>query len=96
MSASSHFSWAAAARKAARSICRCPSTGVSRVERCTGTQRVGSAQSQTVPLAHGSISCCSMTTVGTCGTAVSLPSARSCSAATAASAAANQVCTRPA
>eukprot|EP00965_Chrysotila_dentata_P171236 5650672-Pleurochrysis_carterae.AAC.1 len=61
MSASAHRIVAAAARSAALSSCRAPSNWVCRVERSTGTQRAGSAQSQMVPRAHGAISDCSMT-----------------------------------
>eukprot|EP00965_Chrysotila_dentata_P170166 5617140-Pleurochrysis_carterae.AAC.1 len=62
MSSSSQPSCAVAARRAARSICRGPSKVVARVDRCTGVQSWGFAQSQTTPRAHGAISCCSMTT----------------------------------
>eukprot|EP00965_Chrysotila_dentata_P082796 2731715-Pleurochrysis_carterae.AAC.1 len=95
MSVSSHCIAAAAARSAPRSICRVPSKTVCRVERSTGTQRAGSAQSQTTPRAHGVISDCSMTSVGTGGTPTSWPAARRRRAATASSARANQACTRP-
>eukprot|EP00965_Chrysotila_dentata_P122513 4049325-Pleurochrysis_carterae.AAC.1 len=96
MSASAHRMVAAAARSAALSSCRAPSKRVFRVlDRSTGTQRVGSAQSQMTPRAHGAISDCSMTSVGTGGTSASSPAARRRSAAAAASARANQAWTRP-
>eukprot|EP00965_Chrysotila_dentata_P111907 3701098-Pleurochrysis_carterae.AAC.2 len=96
MSPSGQCMAAAAARRVLPSSWRAPSNLVSRVKRCTGVQRAGSAQSQTMPRAHGAISDCSMTTVGTGGTSTSRPSARSRSAATAASACANHACTRSA
>eukprot|EP00965_Chrysotila_dentata_P158926 5249928-Pleurochrysis_carterae.AAC.1 len=58
---------AAAARSASRLIWPRPGKAVWREDRCTGTQRPGSRQSHTIPLAHASISLCSTTTVGTAG-----------------------------
>eukprot|EP00965_Chrysotila_dentata_P177525 5864242-Pleurochrysis_carterae.AAC.1 len=86
MSLSVQSSTYAAARSAARSSCLVPGNWDERDERCTGRQSLGSAQSHTVPRAHRSISSCVTVTVGTFGTCVSLPSARSRSAATTASA----------
>eukprot|EP00965_Chrysotila_dentata_P095479 3155648-Pleurochrysis_carterae.AAC.1 len=65
MSSSCQRRAAAAARRAARSSCLLPMNVVCRVDLCTGSHRRGSAQSHTMPLAHGAISDCSMTTVGT-------------------------------
>eukprot|EP00965_Chrysotila_dentata_P034152 1136693-Pleurochrysis_carterae.AAC.1 len=65
MSSSCQRSAAAAARRATRSSCLLPAKVVCRVDRRTGSHRLGSAQSHTTPLAHGAISDCSMTTVGT-------------------------------
>eukprot|EP00965_Chrysotila_dentata_P129792 4290845-Pleurochrysis_carterae.AAC.1 len=63
MSVSGHCIAAAAARSAARSSWRGPSNVVWRDDRRTGVHRCGSAQSQTIPRAHGAMSDCSMTTV---------------------------------
>eukprot|EP00965_Chrysotila_dentata_P130664 4320348-Pleurochrysis_carterae.AAC.1 len=65
MSVSVHCIVAAAASRASWSTCRSPSKSVCRVERSTGVHRAGSAQSQMMPRAHGAISDCSMTSVGT-------------------------------
>eukprot|EP00965_Chrysotila_dentata_P075007 2477959-Pleurochrysis_carterae.AAC.1 len=86
MSSSCHPSFAAASRSASRFSCLSPGNLVCRVERRTGTQCPGSAQSHTTPRAHGCIVSCPRTTVGTCGTSVSAPPARVRSVATALSA----------
>eukprot|EP00965_Chrysotila_dentata_P046015 1529267-Pleurochrysis_carterae.AAC.1 len=93
MSRSGQFIATAAARMAPRSSWRSPPKRVSREDGATGRQSEGSAQSHTVPRAHGGISNCEMVTVGTWGTCTSLPCARSRSAYTAASADASHVCT---
>eukprot|EP00965_Chrysotila_dentata_P134234 4438919-Pleurochrysis_carterae.AAC.1 len=56
MSRSPHASVSAAARSASRSSCLVPGKLVDRVERWTGLQSAGSAQSHTVPRAHRGIS----------------------------------------
>eukprot|EP00965_Chrysotila_dentata_P004998 164253-Pleurochrysis_carterae.AAC.1 len=96
MSLSGQSSTSAAARSAARSSCLAPGNCDERDERCTGRQSSGSAQSHTVPRAQRGISSCVTVTVGTFGTCVSLPPARSRSAATAASAMRNHAWTLPA
>eukprot|EP00965_Chrysotila_dentata_P157176 5192699-Pleurochrysis_carterae.AAC.1 len=73
MSRSGHASSSAAARNAPRSSCLSPAKRVSRVERWTGRQSAGSAQSQTIPCAHFGISFCVIVTVGTLGTCASPP-----------------------
>eukprot|EP00965_Chrysotila_dentata_P025177 835427-Pleurochrysis_carterae.AAC.1 len=83
----------AASRSAFRLSCLVPAKVISRVERWTGLQSVGSVQSQMMPLAHRGISSCVMVTVATLGTCASPPAARSRSAATAASAVWNHACT---
>eukprot|EP00965_Chrysotila_dentata_P008805 286914-Pleurochrysis_carterae.AAC.1 len=86
MSSSCHASSAATARSASRFSCRTPGNVVPRVDRRTGTQRAGSAQSHTTPRAQGCIVSWPSTRVGTAGTSTSSPPARARSAATAASA----------
>ena len=65
MSASRHASWAATRRSAARSTWRFPGKTVRRVDRSTGLQSVGSAQSHTTSRAKSAICSCEMVTVGT-------------------------------
>eukprot|EP00965_Chrysotila_dentata_P205772 6183154-Pleurochrysis_carterae.AAC.1 len=96
MSWSPQASVSAAARSALRSSCLVPAKLVSRVERCTGRQSAGSAQSHTVPRAQCGISSWVTVTVATLGTWTSSPPARARSAATAVSASLNQACTLPA
>eukprot|EP00965_Chrysotila_dentata_P070601 2333992-Pleurochrysis_carterae.AAC.1 len=86
MSSSCQCSASAAFRSACRSSYRRPGNAVARVERVTGTQRAGSAQSHMTPLAHGCIVSYPSTTVGTCGTSTSAPPALALRAATALSA----------
>eukprot|EP00965_Chrysotila_dentata_P032110 1071279-Pleurochrysis_carterae.AAC.2 len=93
ISLSPHAIASAAARSAPRSSCLAPAKAVSRVERWTGRQSAGSAQSQTTPLAHRGISSCVTVTVATLGTCASPPPARVRSAATAASAVRSHACT---
>eukprot|EP00965_Chrysotila_dentata_P207005 6183867-Pleurochrysis_carterae.AAC.1 len=95
MSRSAQSMAAAARLSVSRSSWRTPSNRVSRVDRRTGWQSSGSAQSQTTPLAQAGISSCVITTVGTFGTRTSAPPARARSAASAAWAARNHACTFP-
>eukprot|EP00965_Chrysotila_dentata_P124762 4124890-Pleurochrysis_carterae.AAC.1 len=63
MSRSPHASASAAARSASRLSCLAPAKLVDRVERWTGLQSAGSAQSHTIPRTHPAISPCVMVTV---------------------------------
>eukprot|EP00965_Chrysotila_dentata_P184730 6098255-Pleurochrysis_carterae.AAC.1 len=67
MSWSPQASVSAAARSAPRSSCLGPGKHVSRVDRCTGRQSAGLAQSQTVPRAQCGISSWVTVTVATLG-----------------------------